>query len=387
MSFPLVTTFLVKIESRCNLACDYCYMYRHADQSWRTQPKIMSLRNIDIFISRLNEYTQAAKLQHISVILHGGEPLLAGYDTIEYFITNIRKKCNHDCDISISLQTNGSLLSKKWIDLFHAWDVTISVSLDGDKSANDRHRITHKMKSSYENVSHGLSIISDHSKGKELLTGILAVIDLENDPIHTYRHLSSYVDSIDFLLPDGMYEDLPPGLSQPGVFESDAPYGKWLARLFDYWYYSDTTTSIRLFENIMDLCLGGASRTEGIGIGYFSILTIETNGSIQDVDVLKIAFEGAPNIHGSFSVETHSFIEVLNSPEALYRAQLVSESGLSNICRRCQLVKQCGGGHLPHRHHSSNGFDNPSIYCGDLAYLIKYIQRCITSDLIKVVNI
>jgi uncharacterized protein len=27
--------FIVKIHSRCDLACDYCYMYEMADQSWR----------------------------------------------------------------------------------------------------------------------------------------------------------------------------------------------------------------------------------------------------------------------------------------------------------------------------------------------------------------
>ena len=39
---PRITSFLVKIASRCNLACDYCYIYEHADQSWRSQPPFMS---------------------------------------------------------------------------------------------------------------------------------------------------------------------------------------------------------------------------------------------------------------------------------------------------------------------------------------------------------
>jgi hypothetical protein len=26
---------VVKIHSRCNLACDHCYVYEHADQGWR----------------------------------------------------------------------------------------------------------------------------------------------------------------------------------------------------------------------------------------------------------------------------------------------------------------------------------------------------------------
>src|SRR4051794_1000945 len=34
--------FVVKVASRCNIKCSYCYMYEHADQSWRTQPQFMS---------------------------------------------------------------------------------------------------------------------------------------------------------------------------------------------------------------------------------------------------------------------------------------------------------------------------------------------------------
>ena len=34
--------FVVKIHSRCDLACDYCYMYELADQTWRDRPRRMS---------------------------------------------------------------------------------------------------------------------------------------------------------------------------------------------------------------------------------------------------------------------------------------------------------------------------------------------------------
>src|SRR5689334_5258923 len=34
--------FIVKVHSRCDLSCDYCYMYEMADQSWRDRPRRMS---------------------------------------------------------------------------------------------------------------------------------------------------------------------------------------------------------------------------------------------------------------------------------------------------------------------------------------------------------
>ena len=43
MDGPLVPfrQFVLKVHSRCDLACDHCYVYEHADQSWRTRPKAM----------------------------------------------------------------------------------------------------------------------------------------------------------------------------------------------------------------------------------------------------------------------------------------------------------------------------------------------------------
>ena len=70
--------FVVKIHSRCDLSCDYCYMYEMADQSWRDQPMRMSPQIADRTAIRIGEHARAHQLPAVSLILHGGEPLLAG---------------------------------------------------------------------------------------------------------------------------------------------------------------------------------------------------------------------------------------------------------------------------------------------------------------------
>lgn len=378
---PPVTSFLVKVASRCNLACDYCYMYEHADQSWRQQPHVMSVETIDRLVRRIDSYVSATGIANITVVLHGGEPLLAGKKVVEYLVHSLRTGVSGHCKVEISVQTNATLLTPSWLDLFARWDVTVSVSLDGTKAANDRHRLTATGASSYDSVARGIEHLNSHPQWAELFTGILAVVDLENDPNETYESLAGFVDSFDFLLPDGSYERLPPRLITPGIIDGEALYGKWLARVFDRWYAAEDGIKIRLFENIMDLCLGGVSRTEGIGLGVFSILTIETNGEIQDVDVLKVSYSNAPKLGNGYSVYDHDFLDVLASPSVVERIRLTGESGLCSTCKECSLMQICGGGHLPHRYRQKNGFDNPSIYCGDLAYLIQHIQRRITLDL------
>lgn len=40
--------FVVKIHSRCNPACDYCYVYDMADQSWR-ELLLVGYQGLDYF--------------------------------------------------------------------------------------------------------------------------------------------------------------------------------------------------------------------------------------------------------------------------------------------------------------------------------------------------
>ena len=48
-----IDTVLVKLASRCNLNCDYCYVYQMGDESWRNQPKRMTGGTVEALASAL----------------------------------------------------------------------------------------------------------------------------------------------------------------------------------------------------------------------------------------------------------------------------------------------------------------------------------------------
>ena len=66
-SIPLVNTFLCKVASRCNLDCDYCYLYHHVDQSWRERPRFMSDEIVAAFARNLADYVSITKLDQVTV--------------------------------------------------------------------------------------------------------------------------------------------------------------------------------------------------------------------------------------------------------------------------------------------------------------------------------
>ena len=74
--------FVVKVHSRCDLACDYCYMYEMADKSWRDRPRRMSMDTARRIAMRIGEHVRTHQIPSIALIVHGGEPLLAGRELI-----------------------------------------------------------------------------------------------------------------------------------------------------------------------------------------------------------------------------------------------------------------------------------------------------------------
>jgi len=370
-----IRSFLCKIASRCNLDCDYCYVYKYFDTAWKTQPRVMSFETVRKLTQRIKEYVAAENIGEIEIIFHGGEPLLAGEDFIKDFVKHVRGELEHETELRFTIQTNATLLNEQVLDTLKDLGVSVSVSLDGDEIAHNRHRRFFNGKGSFEQVSKGLSLLA--TKYHEIFAGILAVVDLHNDPVDVYKHLLSYKPTlIDFLLPDANYDKLPPNYVLEG---NSTPYADWLIRVFDAWYGFESHTTIRTFESIIAMTIGGWSWQDNLGQGEINLLAIETDGSYHDLDVLRAL---VPN-EASFGMNVwdHSIADVLKS-EKLYRHHLsIQLDGLSEQCKQCPLVEICGSGYYPHRYSSQRGFDNPSVYCRDLFKLISYVSERVKDEL------
>ncbi|MBT2882109.1 FxsB family radical SAM/SPASM domain protein, partial [Streptomyces sp. McG6] len=70
--------FIVKVHGRCNLACRYCYLSAGPDPGWRDRPAAASDAVLALTADRIAEHAAAHRLPAVSLVLHGGEPLLAG---------------------------------------------------------------------------------------------------------------------------------------------------------------------------------------------------------------------------------------------------------------------------------------------------------------------
>jgi uncharacterized protein len=365
--------FIVKIHSRCDLSCDYCYMYEMADQSWRDQPRRMSAETAEWTAKRIGEHARAHGLAAVALVLHGGEPLLAGRELIARIVQDTRAAAGPSVRVDVGIQTNAVGLDDAYLKLFSELGVQVSVSLDGTAEGHDRHRRFASGRGSYAAVSTGIQRLIQ-APFRQLFSGLLCTIDLRNDPIATYEALAAFEPpGIDFLLPHGTWAAPPPG-RVPGAVET--PYADWLVAVFDHWY-PKPATGVRLFEDIMHLILGGASSTEAVGLAPSRMVIIETDGAIEQVDTLKAAYPGAPQT--GLHVVRDPFDKALLLPGIA--ARQLGIRALSGQCRACGIRRVCGGGLYAHRYRPGTGFANPSIYCPDLMRLIGHISDTMRADI------
>ncbi len=359
-----VSQYVLKVTSRCDLACDHCYVYEHADQSWRNKPKVIAEATVRQAARRICEHARAYQLDRVHVVLHGGEPLLLGHDGLREVVSVLRRLIGPVTELDLRIHTNGVLLDEDLCSLFADYAVKVGVSLDGDRAANDRHRRYADSRSSYAQVRRALALLR-RPEYRHLYAGILCTVDVENDPIAVYEALLAEAPPrLDLLLPHGTWDQPPP--CPPGTH---TPYASWLGRIHSRWVADGRPVPIRFFDSLLAAWQGRPSGSEAAGLDPVDLLVIETDGTWEQVDSLKAAYENAP-VTG-FDVFSHSADEAAAHPGVASR-----QAGLAALCatcRACPLVRACGGGLYTHRYRSANGFDNPSVYCDDFKVLLPQV--------------
>jgi uncharacterized protein len=361
----LIKSVLIKLTARCNLNCDYCYVFNHIDQSWKSLPAKMSIDCIHDIARRIAEYTSQNKIPEFLCIFHGGEPLLLGSDNIVKYKQIIQEAVGGETKLFFSLQTNGVLLRQKDLEIFAKENIGISMSLDGPKEVQDLHRLSHSGASSYNKAKRGIDLLK---KYPSIFEGVIAVIDPRTDPRPLLDFFSEISPpSCDFLLPDSNH-DRKPFLKD----QNENLYKEWLIKCFDTWIEDFPQLRIRFFDNLCEAILTGVSNTEAFGFGDVSLLSIETDGSFHDTDIFKTTKDGFSRL--GLNVRDHSFKEAATTDKIKAHRRLLQMEGLSNQCKECSVVEICAGGCLQHRYSSRNEFDNPSVYCDELFTIINHIS-------------
>lgn len=362
---PTIDTVLLKVASRCNLDCTYCYVFNMGDDGWRRQPKRLSDEVERAVLARLSELL-GRQGRPFSVVLHGGEPLLLGAARLKRLFASLREVVP-PCGLHV--QTNGTLIDDDVLDTCAQYGVGVSISLDGPEDLNDRFRLDLRGRGSFARVLSAVERLKAHPAADALFSGLLAVVDPHSDPIEVYRFFKEVATpSVDFLYRDGNHSVLPFGKASVRSTE----YGEWMCALLDLYLADPNPPRIRVLDDMIKLALGGAARKEGLGVSDYGIVVIDTDGSINKNDTLKSTRSAADTFSARWSVLTDSLSDVVQTREFLSYHE--AQRPTSTACVTCPDLAVCGGGMPTHRWRDDNGLDNPSVFCADQRLLIARIR-------------
>ncbi|AJG97003.1 heme biosynthesis protein [Clostridium beijerinckii] len=127
--------------NKCNMKCRYCYEANKMERS-------ISYDLLDQTIEFIVNHKQKNGIDKLSVVTHGGEPLIE-FDKIKYFIRNLNKRINN---VEYIMTTNATLLNDEIIEYLSQHYSMLSVSIDGTKQAHNLNRIFQNGNGSYDHV-------------------------------------------------------------------------------------------------------------------------------------------------------------------------------------------------------------------------------------------
>lgn len=368
---------LLKTVERCNVNCDYCYFFNGIDDSFARHPAVISRNTIDAVVSFLRQGVNDLGLTSLSVVFHGGEPMLQRKNDFDWMCRRFRDALEpHVRTFRLGIQTNGTLVDPEWIEILGRHKIGVGVSVDGPKAVHDAHRVDHRGRGTYDRVVAGLRMLQQAAADRTLpySVGAIAVVDVTQQARVVFDHL---VDELGLRI---IHCELPDNtVDMPGVHLAPA-YGRYLCEMFDAWAdRDDPSIHVRLIASLFAK-LGGRSSylfARGADVreatSHIGEISIASNGELGPDDALRQThfWRELPKA----DVRSMSLAAYLDEPrikelrDARVRAPV--------LCNGCLWEHVCGGGAIVNRWSATRGFDNPSAYCSGLkdfyGHVISYL--------------
>ncbi len=227
----------------CNLRCKYCY---YLDKKALFVPGMSSVMSDDMLERYTVQHIEASTDDTVFFSWHGGEPLLAGIDFFRKAVS-FQKKHKHPGQKLINgIQTNGTLIDKKWAWFFTEENFMVGISIDGPGNLHNRFRTTREGNSSLADALRGY----DNLRRFKIQCEILCVVNSFNVkfPLVIYNFFKELEAKYITFLP---LVERRPG-TKSGVSRASVPsmeFGLFLNSVFDEWLERDIgKIKIQVFE-------------------------------------------------------------------------------------------------------------------------------------------
>ncbi len=218
-------TIIFKATEKCNSNCVYC------DVVARKAPKSMSLELLERVFKEINAFLTEKPHETITLIWHGGEPLLLGVDYFKKAAEMQKEICPNTADrIEHAVQSNVTLLTQEFIDVFRSMNIN-QVGTSYEFLPNVRGPGAERNSEWYnKKFFQGVELMNRNRFG----WGFIYVItrkSLEN-PIDLFYHLSNIKPGVGFMMnPVLVY-----GEDESNIGITPIEYSHFLGKILPEWW-------------------------------------------------------------------------------------------------------------------------------------------------------
>jgi uncharacterized protein len=351
---------------RCNLNCAYCF-YLPKKSLYPASDCVMSLATLESFIRQFLEFQN----NEASIIFQGGEPLLRDIVFYEKAIEFLAKYNVRHVKITMSIQTNGTLITDDWAAFFKQNSILVGVSLDGPKELHDYYRKDPAGKGSFERVIGGIRLLQKH----KVEFNILCAVHAGNvaSPLETYRFFrdtihAEYVQFTPIVNNNAEMNYQTGTAMRPESVQSGA-YGLFLQTIFSEWVRRDVgKIFVQIFDatlaNFMRMPGGLCTHAETCGRG----IAVEHNGDVYQCD----HFVEPPYLLGNLGAM--DLFSMVNG-EKQRRFGCFKKDALPKQCLLCDYYAVCHGECPKNRIVATPETGRPQSYlCEGLQLFFAHVQ-------------
>jgi uncharacterized protein len=272
----------------------------------------------------------------------GGEPTLAGLDYYKGFVMLQRAYNRANIGVNYTIQTNGYKLGAEWAHFFAENNFLVGLSIDGIKSVHDAYRRGADGGGTYGAVLETAEILSEFNVNFNILCVVNDAV--ASRPGEVYAALRKYkflqfIPCLDDIQSPYKTDAAAPSAQIPRPSLTPDKYAGFLKTVFDM-YYQDYMrgefTSIRVFDNYVNMLLGYPPEQCGMNGFCNCYFLVEADGSVYPCDFYVLDEWRLGNVN-----ET-SLARMMKSETA---ARFVAMSRDQNPdCLRCEWRCLCNGG-------------------------------------------
>jgi uncharacterized protein len=335
---------VIQPTALCNLDCTYCYVPDRLDS--RRLP--ISLLETLLDAVRCSRVIEGQK--ELKILWHAGEPLAAGLDFYRQALDVTERIMGDRWRARHSIQTNGTLVTHEWCDLFRAKEVSIGVSLDGPAEMHDANRKTRGGRGSFMHVMRGIELLRAHDIGISVLCVLTSQsIDYPDEIFHFFVYGGFHQVAFNVEEIEGPNNESSLLQVRGGLATARSRYRAFMGRIAELNRDHGWPLAIREFVSLAHLMQ--ARRENPLSEPSVAeqeagaILTMARDGTVYSWSP-ELA-SGVPGVRDRFSLGNIRDVKSVDELLATQQAKTIQreiDRGVEMCRRECHYFGVCGGG-------------------------------------------